>query len=432
MTELEKIIKTVREETALRFPELYLDDKGKKTLEAHIRRVVTSGNLTADGIGGDALVKRLMQELAGYSVLSGWLEREDIEEINVNGYDDIQIIYTDGRREKAAETFFSPAHACDVVRKLLSHSGMTLDMSTPAAQGHLPGGRRVAAVKNPVVDADRGVAASIRILHPGTVDAETLVTGGTLTGTMLSFLNECISCGVSLCVAGRTGAGKTTLLNALLSSVQDNRRIYTIESGAREMDLIRRRGGVICNNVVHTLARPSERRGSDITQEKLLETALRFDPDVICVGEMRDSEADAAVEAAETDHTVVTTVHGQGGRAAHLRIAMLTEKKYPMDMRTALFRAASAFPVIVYERRLADGSRRVTEITECAPDTEGIPVYRTLWRYRIESSVRYGKTTKVCGAFERPDPLSRELCARLVRGGMDTETLEKLTDRENV
>ena len=61
--------------------------------------------------------------------------------------------------------------------------------------------------------------------------------------------------------------------------------------------------------MVYTLSRPSDKDIYDITKEDLVMAALRFDPDVICVGEMRDAEAHSAVEASSTDHTVVTTVH---------------------------------------------------------------------------------------------------------------------------
>ena len=145
-----------------------------------------------------------------------------------------------------------------------------------------------------------------------------------------SELKTCLRYGVSFVVAGRTSSGKTTLLNSLLGSIHDSKRIYTIESGARELSLVKRdEQGRVINNVVHTLSRPSDKDIYDITQEDLVMAALRFDPDVICVGEMRDAEAHSAVEASSTDHTVVTTVHGGGGRYAHRRIAFLSQRSLP-------------------------------------------------------------------------------------------------------
>ena len=83
-------------------------------------------------------------------------------------------------------------------------------------------------------------------------------------------------------------------------------------------------------------SRPSDNATYDISQEDLVMAALRFDPDVICVGEMRDAEAHSAVEASSTDHTVVTTVYGGGGRFAHRRIAFLSQRRFPIDMKISL------------------------------------------------------------------------------------------------
>ena len=53
---------------------------------------------------------------------------------------------------------------------------------------------------------------------------------------------------------------------------------------------------------------PSENESADISQEDLVVASLRFNPDIIVVGEMRDTEAYAAVEASLTGHTVVSTI----------------------------------------------------------------------------------------------------------------------------
>ena len=70
-----------------------------------------------------------------------------------------------------------------------------------------------------------------------------------------------------------------------MTSIPNNKRVFTIESGSRELSLIRRNAkGDIINNVVHTLSRPSDNPAYDITQENLVVASLRFNPDVVCVG----------------------------------------------------------------------------------------------------------------------------------------------------
>jgi pilus assembly protein CpaF len=231
-------------------------------------------------------------------------------------------------------------------------------------------------------------------------------------------------------VAGRTSSGKTTLLNSLLGSIPDDKRIYTIESGARELSLIRRdEQGRVINNVVHTLSRPSDNSAYDITQEDLVMAALRFDPDVICVGEMRDREAHSAIEASSTDHTVVTTVHGGGGKYAHQRIAFLSQRRFPIDMRISMQQAALAFPIVVFAHKLEDNSRKVMDITECVVHESGKLEYRTLYRYRIRDNVYIDGQFYIDGMFVKENYPSKNLVEKLMRGGVPQEMLQKYLER---
>lgn len=115
---------------------------------------------------------------------------------------------------------------------------------------------------------------------------------------MLDFLSIALRYGLSLCVTGSTGSGKTTLMSWLLSTVPDDKRIFTIENGCREFDLVREdEDGNVLNNVVHTVTRYSDDPKQNYDQERLLEFALTCNPDIICVGEMKSAEAFAAQEA---------------------------------------------------------------------------------------------------------------------------------------
>lgn len=367
-------------------------------LKAYIAQYLYDTGFTVDGYTEKTLAERLYSEMAEYSVLTHYLDDPDIEEVNVNGWDDIAITHLDGRIEKTKEHFFSPQHAEDVVKKLLQHSGMIIDNASPLAQGHLPNNTRITAVKKPVVDEERAIAVSIRKLYPQRVDRDNLIRTNALTEEMLGFLETCIRYGVSFVVAGRTSSGKTTLLNALLAGIPDNKRIYTIESGARELSLVKRNGaGEVINNVVHTISRPSDNEAYNITQAQLLMAALRFDPDIICVGEMRDREAYSAIEASSTDHTVVSTVHGGGGRFAH---------------------------------KLEDNSRKVMDITECVVGDDGELIYRKLWQYRIYCNEYENGRFRVEGKFERVNPISDSLRLKLLRGGVPQELLGQYTGKE--
>ena len=100
-----------------------------------------------------------------------------------------------------------------------------------------------------------------------------------------------------LIVCGPTGAGKTTTLYSALSEIDSlTRNIMTIE------DPIEYRLDNVSQTAVNVAA--------ELTFAKILRSALRQDPDVILVGEIRDKEtAEIAMQAALTGHFVFTTLH---------------------------------------------------------------------------------------------------------------------------
>ena len=394
-------------------------------LKTYIEKYLRDRSIAVEGFTSQELVDKLYCEMAEYSVLTRYLGRDEIEEINVGGWDDIAVTYVDGHIEKAAEHFYSPQHAVDIVKRLLHHSGMIIDNATPMSQGHLPGNTRITALKEPLVDNDRGISASIRLLHPSRVNRKELVASGNSTKKMIDFLCMCLRYGVSFVVAGATSSGKTTFLNALLTSVPDNKRIFTIESGSRELSLLRVKDGQISNNVVHTLSRPSDNPVYDVTQEDLVVASLRFNPDIVVIGEMRDVEAYSAVEASLTGHTVVSTIHASAADAAHMRLALLCQKRFPINFQTSLMQAGQAFPIVVYAHKLEDNSRKIMDISECVINGNGEREYRTLFRYNITGNEMDGDTFKIDGHFEQPELMSDNLRRKLIQFGVPQTTLNK-------
>lgn len=403
-----------------------LTDKSKHPqIKTYLEKYLRDNGYTVDGMITAEVTNKLYSEMAEYSILTKYLGKDEIEEININGWDDVAITYTDGHIEKATEHFYSPQHAIDIVKRLLHHSGMIIDNATPMSQGHLPGNTRITALKEPLVDDDRGISVSIRLLHPSRVTRTELVQGGNATQKMIDFLCMCLRYGVSFVIAGATSSGKTTLLNALLTSIPDNKRIFTIESGSRELSLLRVKDGKVVNNVVHTLSRPSDNEAYNITQEDLVVASLRFNPDIVVVGEMRDVEAYSAVEASLTGHTVVSTIHASAADAAHTRLALLCQKRFPINFETSLMQAGQAFPLVIYEHKLEDNSRKIMDISECVITKSGQREYHTLFRYNITKNELVDGKFKIEGCFEQPELMSDSLRRKLMQFGAPQDLLSK-------
>ena len=144
----------------------------------------------------------------------------------------------------------------------------------------------------------------------------------------LDILNRAMSRDQGLIlVTGPTGSGKTTTLYALLNSVNDeNVNIQTIEDPIEyEIEGI---------NQTQT----NNARGLDFANG--LRALLRADPDIILIGESRDSEtANAAVNAALTGHLVLTTLHANDSLRAVSRLMSMGVEKYLMADSLALSQA---------------------------------------------------------------------------------------------
>ncbi|GHV18561.1 type II secretion system protein E [Clostridia bacterium] len=393
------VLDRVQEYMSVRYSDIFSDpDAG--LLKSYIQQYLIEQKLGAEGFTLSELVERLYWETAAYSFLTPFLDGSiPVEEINVNGYNCVKIRYPGGEQETYREHFRNATHSSDVLKRLLHRSGMIIDNAQPLTRGHLGKNIRVTVMSPPVTDEDVGVVASIRFVNPRKLKRENFIEYKTATAEMLDFIAFVIRHGVSVCVAGATNSGKTTLMSWAMSLLPDDLRVYTIENGVREFDLVKKENDIVTNDIIHTVTRASDDPAQNIDQEKLLEFALTMNPDVICVGEMKSSEAFAAQEAARTGHTVLTTIHANSCEATYRRMVTLCKTRYDMDDGTLYDLVTEAFPIVIFAKLHADGSRRITEITEMEIMQEQTRRLRVL--YRFDTSREFRKMHDISKSLQR-------------------------------
>lgn len=403
-------------------------EKSSELLKELMTQYLVKRRYTVDGLSAEELVERLYEDMAGYSFLKKWIYfTPGVEEVNINAYNDIEVIMNSGRSVKIPEKFSSPQHAIDVVRRMLNSCGMILDDTMPSVVGYLDKNIRISVDKTPIVDPDVGLNASIRIVNQQTVSKQKLLDSGSATDEMLEFLTACIRYGVSVCIAGSTGSGKTTIMAWLLSQVPNNRRLITIEEGSREFDLVRHdENGRIINSVVHLLTRPHENPSLNINQDFLLERVLRKHPDVIGVGEMRSAtESLAAAESSRTGHTVCTTIHSNSCASTYRRMMTLAKRKYTMSDDILMQIMVEAYPIVVYTKQLEDRSRKIMEIIEGEDYEDGRLSYRSLYKYEVaDNTVDENGEPHVVGRHRKVSNISATLRKRFLDNGISFKELE--------
>ncbi len=154
--------------------------------------------------------------------------------------------------------------------------------------------------------------------------------------------------------------------------------------------------------------------------------ALRFNPDIIVVGEMRGPEANAAQEAARTGVAVVTTIHSMSCDATYRRMVSLCKRAVEMRDETLMGFVTEAYPIVAFCKQLENKERRLMEIMECEILPDGTRSFRPLFEYQIEENrIENGKFI-VKGSHRRVNAISDSLRRRLMENGMPQEMLVRL------
>ena len=206
-------------------------------------------------------------------------------------------------------------------------------------------------------------------------------------------------------VTGPTGAGKSTTLASMIDKINATRacHIITIEDPIEYV-------------YDHKMAAVNQREVGDDTESfpKALRSALREDPDVLLVGEMRDLESIAfALTIAETGHLVFATLHTNDTAQALDRIIDVFPSDRQAQIRVQL---ANALTGIVYQRLLPRiGGGLVAAYEELVANSA------------IRNLVKEGKTNQLRNVVsthqsEGMQTLEKALSEHVAAGTVDIET----------
>lgn len=400
-------------------------DEARERLKNLIVRYLNQNKLYADDCANiSELADRIYEDMAGFGVLTKYISDCNVEEININSWDAIEVIYPD-KTIMLDGKFLSPEDCMDKIKKMVWLGGSIIDGSNPKVDSFIGEGVRISAIIPPCVDKRTGGVASIRRQKENVITRELMIKYKSATEEELDFLSLCINNGVSLAIAGSTGSGKTTDLGYLIGTIDKNRRIYTIED-TRELNIAKYDdSGKMQNRVVQTVTKDGV---NPVTMDELLKEALRFHPYAIIPAEMRGGEALTAVEAGRTGHTIISTLHANSAVDAYNRIlSMCVSTGVRLSENKLLEFILEAMPLVLFKRQLPDGRRVYDEIFEGVGIADGKVVGNTLWKYEVIDNVYddSGKIIKVKGRHVRKNDISPALAARLKYGGAAAEELKK-------
>jgi pilus assembly protein CpaF len=330
-----------------------------------------------------ALEKVLVDELLGLGPLEELLNDPLITDIMVNGPEQTYI-EKKGKLEIAAISFRDEEHLFQIAQRIVSKVGRRVDQTTPLADARLADGSRVNVIVPPL--SLRGTAISIRKFSAKPITLDMMAKGGSMSDKMATALKIAGASRFNVVISGGTGSGKTTMLNALSKMIDPGERVITIEDAA-ELRL----------QQPHWLpleTRPANLEGNGaITIRDLVVNALRMRPDRIILGEIRGSECFDMLAAMNTGHDgSMCTLHSNSPREALARMenmVMMSDIKVPKEAISR--QIADSVDLIIQVKRLRDGSRRVTNITEVIGMEGSVIVTQELFKFEFLDEGADGK-----------------------------------------
>ncbi len=332
-----------------------LERQAKEKISEIVAEVEKSGRLPRS-IDPERIKKEVFDEALRLGPLEDLLADDSVNEIMVNGPHQVYV-ERGGRLQLTDLQFSDDASVLAIIERIVAPLGRRIDESQPYVDARLSDGSRVNAIIPPL--SLSGPSITIRKFAKKKLTVEDFIRFGTWSANAAMFLDVCVKLRKNIVVAGGTGSGKTTLLNLLSSFIPPTERIVTVEDAA-ELKLEQ-------PHVVRLEARPPNVEGKGaVTIRDLVKNCLRMRPDRIIVGECRGGEALDMLQAMNTGHDgSLTTVHANSPRDVVSRLeTMVLMSGMELPSRAIREQIASAIDIIVHESRLADGSRKVTAITE--------------------------------------------------------------------
>lgn len=383
-----------------------LRDLLQSTVEDYQRRAhLGQGQSLADPV---ATVERLVLSMTGRGPLGQLLERDDVEEIFIEG-DQVTFLEIGGTLSSAGQPSTEMENR-QLLEQLIGATDRRLDASNPIAQARILGGSaRLTAVIPPVSDH---LSATIRRYALRRQTLPTLVSLGSLGKTAARFLEAAMAASASVIVSGPPGAGKTSFLSALIASAPATHCIRCCEE-VREVFVPLVHGS-------YYEARPPSLDGTgEINLRDLVKVVLAMRPDLIVVGEVRGAEAFELTRAVNAGCGMACTIHANSAAdALHALVnaALMAGENVSEPVVRRLF--ASSIDLVVHlERGPAPEQggllRQTMEIRAVVPS-----LHDDFSTEPIFTRPRLGASLEWTGALP-PESLSRKLERTLNgRGGV--------------
>ena len=426
-------------------------DKKRVAIKSLILKYVMNNNVIVEGYTDEnnrpdtnKLIDKLIEDITDYGILTQAMLDPNVYEIRANGKEikaEVAGRVQDLRDKDNNIISFDSTEQQDIImRKLLGDIRLT--PKDAVVNSRTVEGYRIAAVHssamspdplNPTGDVYHSFV--LRKFRQSKMGLSDIVKFGTLSDNMARFLSLLPKGGLTWFTVGPTASGKTTLNNAILQEVPATTRTVLIQNPS-EIDLrFKDSSGRVYNDVLHLEAREKDNpTPQDPTMQNLMAHTLRLSPTFVCFGELRTNpEFKLGMQIAQAGHPINCTYHAESSMGAVRRFltAYLAESgNEPSDL--ALLTLTDLVHIIVVQKILRDGTRKIIQITEVQGVDEHNPnlaKLNDLYVFELGADTEYdeaGNVKKIHGKHKRVGRLSKKTIDKLRLEGVNASQYDFL------
>jgi Flp pilus assembly CpaF family ATPase len=358
-----------------------------ETVQRHMQAQIAAGRELPDGSYDARLVEAIDAAMFGAGALQALLDDPDVENVDINGCDEVWVTYADGRgKVRARPVAAKDEDLVDMVRNLGSYAGLNARPFTPATPEldlRLPDGSRLSAI---MVASERPAVSIRRNRFPQMFldqvppqarrgdgpPATTLLELGTVDEQLASFLQAAVLSRCNIMVAGATDAGKTTLLRALINCIPAQERLITVE---RALELGLRRHPELHPDVVEMEeVLPSPDGGGGVSIGQLVRRTRRQNPSRVIVGEVLGPEVVEMLSAmSQGNDGSLSTIHARDAADVFGRLATYAAQHEGLSFEVSHALVGSTLDFVVFVRKnpRLGGRRTVMEVLEVTGSADG-------------------------------------------------------------
>ncbi|PJI10079.1 MULTISPECIES: CpaF family protein [Clostridium] len=328
----------------------------EQSLKSEIMNYVDENGIKINETNRNKLIKGVKDYLFGYYILQDLIDDDEISDIRVLSYDNVQVKIR-GKRFPSKVKFPSKESFDIFFNYIVIKLEGTLDkknaiqvLSDSTDKFYL----RISLSSSFVNSVDNSYI-SIRKIPKNKLQLEELMIKKNMFDRKIyDYLMERVKAGVNILLCGKGGSGKTTIINALLEKVPYDKAVLIIQESEElhsrhpNMMFQKKRAKVGENDAEYSLG--------DLTR-----FAMTEDLDMIVIGEIKGQEALSLFKVIGTGHDGWSSVHANSAEEAVNKLVDYMQEGNAKLSRLSLLKLLAAIDIIIFMKDF-----RVMEVTEVA------------------------------------------------------------------